>query len=425
MSFRLIDDKGKPIPKGKRSSRKPAKRLERGVELHHYEFHISIPRGNGTYRDFRKRLWLPHDGETHAAARKKHLELQRLTPQTALSWEEAYRRWLDDRGTKRAATHLSGVAITMRQWIESFGPAATVEGTSLPAFVEWVAGHAAGTKGRGAQMKHGHLLAIARWCRSRGFVKEIPFEHAPKPETRMDRRRPATIQEFLDIAALLPPQMYWLWWMLGLTGMRISAACNLLESDIGESSFVVTTKGNKRVEYPMTSKIKRVIEEARAWKKSAGFDVPTLFCSHRGRSWAHYTFSEQLRKRAPDHKITPHQVRHMAGTIMAEGNLSPDIIQAGLGHDDRASAEIYIDQTRAMRKTALAAVSDALDNIQILSKSDTENDNEIILANSEASFRIPKSTVVACPRCGHKHRINNMLNPQPIKAAASKKKSAK
>ncbi len=45
--------------------------------------------------------------------------------------------------------------------------------------------------------------------------------------------------------------------------MRISAACTLLEEDILEDKFTVTTKGSKRVRYPITPDIRRIIDEAR------------------------------------------------------------------------------------------------------------------------------------------------------------------
>lgn len=405
MAFHQLDENGKPISKKTRTSRKPATRKERGIPMFHYMIVVSIPQKNGKYKFIRRRFWLPDD----EAARNKERELKTRAPADALTWEDGYSKWREELKGRRSQGHFEGVQGTMNKWLADFGVKSTIEGTPLPTFVEWISEQAKGTKGRGAQLHQSHLITIAKWCRSRGFITTIPFEHAPKPEATLDKRRAATIMEFMEISDLLPPQMYWMWWLMGLTGMRISAACNLLEVDIQRDCLTVTTKADKRVEYPVTPGIQKVIDGARTWKKEKGFAPPTLFCSHRGRTWVHYTFSEQLRKHAPKYKITPHQLRHMAGTIMAEGNLSPDIIQAGLGHDDRSSAEVYIDQTTTMRKAALTAVSDALKKVKIKSK----NARNILNANHNEGKPIQatvnKSRIITCPCCNAKILINKEI----------------
>lgn len=191
-------------------------------------------------------------------------------------------------------------------------------------------------------------------------------------------------------------------WLLELTGMRISAACGLLESDIGEDDQGEATG----VEYPLTPEIREVVEGARAWRRGCEFSSPTLFCCNRGRPWKHYTFSEQLRERAKVYTITPHQLRHTAGRMMAEGNLSPDIIQAGLGHGDRSSAEAYIDQTRTMRRRALRAVSESLKNINKLSTSDPEFRIITSEACNGVTHKIQPKLEITCPDCDHKYSIN-------------------
>lgn len=402
MSYHRLDVKGRPIPNKGRSKREPAKRLVHDKEHYNYEIVIVFPLPGGKRRYVRRRYWLPDD----AAAEAKQRELKHQDPAHRLTWYEAHRRWRDDRLSKLSPQHLAAVDGTVAKWIASFGVNATIEGTALPVFVDWVAAQASGTKGRGAQLRHSHLLTIARWCRARGLVADIPFEHAPKPEAKLARRRPATAGEFVAIADLLPPQMYWMWRMLGLTGMRISAACTLLEADIAADAFTVTTKGDRRVEYPVTPEIREVIEGARAWKREKGFSPPTLFCSRRGRPWKHDTFSEQLRKRAKAYTITPHQLRHMAGTMMAEGNLSPDIIQAGLGHEDRSSAETYIDQTKAMRRRALKVVSESLENINKTSTSDPEFSLVRSASTPAVLGEVQTKLMLSCPDCGHNYSID-------------------
>ncbi|MCD8352549.1 MAG: site-specific integrase [Planctomycetaceae bacterium] len=400
MALHKLDTQGKPIPP--RSRREPATRRIRGVDHYHYMVYVAIPQPGGKYRHVRRRYWLPDD----AAAVAMERELKREAPPDALTWEQAYDRWKAENVGRLSLGHMQGVDISFRKWFADFGTSSTIEGTDLASFTGWLAEQAKGTKGRAAQLRQSHLLTVAKWCRSRGIIKDIPFEHAPKPAARLDKVRAATVEEFLDIGKRLPPQMVWLWRLLGLTGMRISAACDLLESDIGKDSFTVTTKGNKRVEYPITPEIREVIEGAREWKREKGFTSETLFCSFRGRRWKHYHFSEQLRELAKGYDITPHQLRHMAGTIMAEGNLSPDLIQAGLGHEDRSSAEAYIDQTRTMRKTALRTVSAAIKKVQKKSKNDTRDGEEAENEQQSVEAKADENGIIICPCCGCNIRTN-------------------
>lgn len=371
MSFRRLDAKGKPIPRDGRSMRRPAEKLIRGVPHFHYEISGAIPQADGKRLQYRKRFWLPDD----RAADAKEREMLRKPPAEALTWVEAHRRWVEGNRHRFSPGHIANTEITIRQWCQAFGANSTIEGTSLAAFAGWVEDKAKEGKGRGAQIKRGHLLAMARWCRARGMVEAIPFEHAPKPEARTAKRKPAGVEQFHRIAAILPPHMVSMWRIMGLTGMRISAACTLRESDITAQELTVTTKGNKRISYGMTPALAAVIEEARAFKrggvlKGRGKDrklVPVdnvfLFVNSRGVAWNKGTYNNQLHHcldAAGMEKITPHQLRHLAGTVMAQSNLSPDIIQAGLGHESRKSAESYIDQTQSMRDQALAVVADFL-----------------------------------------------------------------
>jgi integrase len=99
-----------------------------------------------------------------------------------------------------------------------------------------------------------------------------------------------------------------------------------------------------------------LFDAARKFKAGPNLESPLLFVTDRSRPWRKDTFHKQLIKIGAAHhlpRITSHQLRHMAGTILAEENMSADIIPAGLAHDRRASAEAYIDQTQAMRDIAL------------------------------------------------------------------------
>ena len=156
--------------------------------------------------------------------------------------------------------------MTLRQWIEAFGAGSTIEETGLSEFTRWVEDKARIGKGRAAQVKREQLLAIARWCRARGLVKEIPFEHSPKPAARVQPRRAATVEEFLDYSAVLPESMVYAWRLMGLTGIRLTAVLSLAEADIRPDGFTVFTKFRKSVPYSITQQIQSLFEAARRFK---------------------------------------------------------------------------------------------------------------------------------------------------------------
>ncbi|MCD8140474.1 MAG: hypothetical protein LUE17_11980 [Planctomycetaceae bacterium] len=166
MSFRKLDSKGKAIPREGRTSREPAQRMVRGVPHYHYEVNVSIALPGGKTLQKRRRYWLANDAEADA----KERELRHQAPAEALTWYVAHQKWKDAHLGKRSPGHLAATDTTMRQWIEAFGVKSTIEDTELAKFVEWVEESGRGTKGRGAQIKHAHLLAIARWCRKRGLI---------------------------------------------------------------------------------------------------------------------------------------------------------------------------------------------------------------------------------------------------------------
>jgi hypothetical protein len=87
VSRRPIDINGRPIPRKSRSKRQPAVRLERGVELRHYEIVVATLGAEGKYIYARRRFWLPDD----RAAEDKERELRRGTPRNALAWTDAHR----------------------------------------------------------------------------------------------------------------------------------------------------------------------------------------------------------------------------------------------------------------------------------------------------------------------------------------------
>lgn len=384
MSYRRLDDKGKPLPAKGRTSRKAAVKRIHGVPHHHYEIYVSILQENGRNKYVRRRYWLPGDAE----AEDKERELKREEPSGALTWRRAFELWAENNDF--TDEHLDNVRKTLDMWGKDFGAGSSIEGTTLAAFSAWVGALAKEGTGRAAQNRRAHLLAIARWARERGYVRELPFEHSPKPADRMKKRPPARPDMFFRILEALPACMRPLWRLLGYTGMRVSAACGIRDNaeDVGEDVLTVTTKFSAVVEYAITPEIREVVEEARrykaaGWLKGRGKDkvvmpitTDRLFCNARGRAWTKDSFNHKLQKvlrAAGLPAVTPHQLRHMFGTVLGESGFSVPQLQAALAHESPESSEVYVDKTATMRKDGLEAVAKALGVVQKLSKTDTKS----------------------------------------------------
>lgn len=412
MAFYKLDAKGKTIPKKGRTGREPVTKKERGKTLYHYEIYVAIPQPGDKTKQIRKRFWLPDD----IAAQEKQREIKHEPPRDALTWEEGHKKWLDFHQGEFSEGHVNTSIVCLRQWHETFGKDSTIEGTTLAQYSRWIDEKAKEGTGRAAQIKHEHMLAIARWCRSKGLVEQIPFEHAKKPKARTQKRTAATGETYVAYLAILPESMRHLWRLLAFTSMRITAACELREEDIHDGVFRVFTKFREWVPYPMTPEIREIIEAARMFKIKRGISSPYLFTKDNGRSWKKDYFNSRLKdivkaendKRAEAGlstlpKIVPHQLRHMGGTALGEETMSPDVIKAGLGHKDRRSAEDYIDPTMKMRTIALTTIGRVVSDVEKMYKNDMGSKTEAVGPGSHDSDEDAIWEEIICPYCHRNH----------------------
>ena len=404
MSHYKLDIRGRRAKTGKNAP-PLAVRMEHGVKLNRYVFKYSIKQKDGTFKYFQKMRWLGSEG----AAEEYERSLKREAPINQLTWIKAHALWCE--GTNFSEGHYSNAKTTMKEWMDDFGANSTIEDTTLSVFSAWVDAKAKSGTGRAAQIKRGHLLAIARWCRKRGHISSIPFNYSPKPEARMKDKPPAKIDDYRLYIKSLPAPLSFVWELLGQTGMRLGAACSLLEEDIEKNSFTVTTKGNQRVTYPITPPVRKIFDQARRWKRKLKFSqCPYLFCNTVGGRWTSTTigrrFKEAGTKKGLPH-VTAHQLRHMVGTLLGEANLSENIIMAGLGHLDRKSTQVYVDKTQTMRTQAMDTI------VTKLSQTPPKNTKTRVILNQHQSAKITENIEISCPCCQHKLLLVKKIKPQP------------
>ena len=408
MAYIKLDSKGKPIPKNGRSKRLPAEKEERGIPLFHYRIYVSRKLENGKYKQVLRHMWLPDD----LAAAEAERELKRKAPVKALTWQGGYELWLEERKKGLSPRHLANVAATMKRWNEAFGVNMAIEATELAEFTSWLRERSKTGKGRGAQLDYAHLMTIARWCQEQGAVDKLPFEHAPQPKDRMDERKPAEMEEFYAGVELLPHHIGLLWRLLGVTGMRLGAACTLLEDEITDSEFTVTTKGDERVTFPIQPMVREIIDAAHAWKAEHGFqNKPYLFCNIRGERWTPKSVGKRIAQyldgKAGRPKVTSHQLRHMAGTTLGENNASAATIMATLHHKNIQSSMVYTHKTKKMRSKGMNTL------IENLYKNDPSREFPTVFLDDDDLRKISEGVVIACPDCRHKLLIIKKKEAQP------------
>jgi integrase len=394
-----LDSRGRVILSG--SHRQSATFLIRGVTHYRFEIRYDAPATSGQRCQRRVRLWLPSTDIALAHER----ELRGEPPAESLTWGMVWARFRDAHEDRRSPGHIANQGREIQGLITTIGDI-PIEATTLLRFSEFLHAREAASSPRQAQMIRGSALRVARWARAHGLIKDIPFEHVPQPEFRPTGRRPATIEEFRRILDALPPTMAPLWLALGSTGARITGMARLRESDVIDDYLEITTKGGQKVRYRLFPPLAQAVADARGYKTVRRMRSDFIFLNANGSPWDHRTFHHALRRvfHGPP-PVTPHQLRHLWGTLAAEANFSPDMIQAALGHTDRRSAESYVDHTQAMRDRVA---------ISVLATLMPQNDGTSTVSNRPTSSPIAACpTSVTCPACGHKFNPTNEKGRKP------------
>lgn len=400
MSFHKLDRSGKAI-RG-RSQRTPAVRRIRGVKHFRYVIRFDRPSVDGRRRQGKTTLWLPSD----AAAEETERSLRGDVPADAMTWSIAWKAYREAHDAKRAPAHLDNMARDVRSLIELLGDLA-IEQTTLADYTRFLAEREK-SSGRAAQLARDHTRRVAKWAQQRGWVVDLPFYVAARPEYTPKVRQPATVGEFYAVAEALPEHLKHFWLCLGYTGCRLSALCGLQEADVGPTHLEVVTKRQKRIACALHAPTRRALDAARAYKGRNGIRSDFVFVNSRGNAWNRHTYRTALAyyaKEAGAPHVTPHQLRHLWGTLAASANFSPDMIQAGMGHESRASAEQYIHHTQRMADEVSTAVVRLLDQARAgtdRTHSDRPND-EPPPAGDRDRPQSPASVV--CPHCGRKFNV--------------------
>tara|TARA_R100001530_G_scaffold135897_2_gene114427 strand:+ start:5480 stop:6661 length:1182 start_codon:yes stop_codon:yes gene_type:complete len=372
---------------GKRSSRsKAAKRSKGRHTFYHYEI-VVWKTVQGKRKQLRRRGWYLDDGEAEDA----ELKLKDAPLTEGATWSETSRAFMEAFNGKRSPIYLRDIGRALNRFIDLQGDqpvASTQIADVVPLFDS--------LKSRAAQTAHTALNRVGKWLRSRGEPGEFQFLHAPKPEHNGEGRQAATPEQFMAIYHILPEEMKHLWFAIGMTGSRFTAMAEVTDDDIDGKYITTISKNSKEIKFRITPEVKSAIDAGRAYRvKTSKYIWP----NQNGREWSSNRFCKRLTRRTKSAEVvhvTPHQLRHMFGTVAAELNYSPDMIQAAMGHDTRASAEVYVDHHQRMADEVSKSVSEFVTQLSQLSP------ESVSPSIPEPHIPSPSLNFVTCPCCNHK-----------------------
>lgn len=404
--IRLLDARRRPI---RSSRRQPATRIRGGVTLYHYEIRVEAPSADQSQprRQIRRRLWLPDQ----TAAEREERRLLGMSASGGLAWMGGFDLWTQAVGRRRAERHTHNVGADVRRLVAQIGDV-PIEQTTHAQYSRWLRSIASPVAARHA---YAHTMGVARWLLREGEVGAIPFAGVRSPVYRAPERRPATPQQFVEIGEALPPCHRALWLAIGYTGSRVSAMTWLRESDVGQTHVEIRPKqrresGERVQRYLITPGLARALDEARAWKRRIQRTSEWVFVNSRGSRLttdAHLSALGGLRRSRPDlPRITPHQLRHFAGTVWGQ-KFSATVVQAAMGHAQRRSSEPYTHRTQEMADEA------AIELAEKLATDVTQKRRKSSSAPVSTATNSARPVVSArCPKCGTIVRLDGELRPK-------------
>jgi integrase/recombinase XerC len=137
------------------------------------------------------------------------------------------------------------------------------------------------------------------------------------------------------------------------TGMRLSELTGLKETqvDLSKQQLKILGKGNKERIIPMTSELKKLVEDYIAEKKSVSADLNAahLLVSDKGKP-LHPRYVQGVVKRYLSQvttidKKSPHVLRHSFATHLMNNGAELNAVKELLGHSSLAATQIYTHNT--------------------------------------------------------------------------------
>lgn len=305
--------------------------------------------GRGS-REIKRRVFLKDDFEAAAMIAKMRGNMAGVSD--TVTWAEALALFFENK-PNLSKTYRHDTEYAVNYIVENTSK--FVEKTTLAAYSRALREKAKASSARRANNIRISTMSVARHARAEGLILDIPFEHAaPRPEKR-EGKKPFPVERLGEYFDALDAFARPIFLALAASGERVSAMCGANVSGIDKTRGVltVTKKGGKLRDIPLSPLLLQALDMALALKpKSGRRDAEAIFVHFRGRRWNKFSVRDRLveackKTGLPYH--SPHTLRNMISSSLADGNASRDTISASLGHDDTSTADIYVKAREKLR----------------------------------------------------------------------------
>lgn len=197
----------------------------------------------------------------------------------------------------------------------------------------------------------GVLKSFYATCELDGLIQSSPATHVRVPKVWRDETRTLGLDRmelgaFLATARVADPNRWALSVLLGLLGLRVSEACNVMIEDFrgreerGHRVLVLVGKGGKPATMPLPVAVSRALD-ACAGDRTSG----PLLLKANGRQLDRQTarrWVQTLAKRAGiEKRITPHSLRHAMVTNALDAGVALRDVQIAARHSDPRTTTRY------------------------------------------------------------------------------------
>lgn len=209
-----------------------------------------------------------------------------------------------------------------------------------------------------------------------GYVRRHPMRSMSPPRVPQSGERDMTEHEIEDVTVAASAEPNWQRNMAILsvmltTGCRVSAVVGMRlgEVDLLGGSAVLTEKGPRQIEVPLTAGTVQALTNYLSVRRPRDRQSQALFLNDRGTPLTAPTFRTWLRRWAHQaglRNVYPHRLRHTVATSVFTSGGSMEEVRQLLGHRRLATTAQYVHATRDVAHVRnidpLAPVSDGEDH---------------------------------------------------------------
>ncbi len=211
-----------------------------------------------------------------------------------------------------------------------------------------------------------HVSAVRsfiRFAQRQGSIPTSPLDLLQRPRVAITSGQrylvESELRALLAAAAKLSPAAYAAVLLMATTGLRVSEAAaaewrHLFRDPDGRLGLLVIGKGGKERVVKVSDRLFLALAELHGSQRLDAKDRTPLIPDRERTRYGTRAFGKMVRKAAAgaelDKPVSPHWLRHTAGTLAAKGGADVFTIQEHMGHSRLETSQRYIHMARGLEK---------------------------------------------------------------------------